>query len=316
MPSTIYEATYSASLQITATFDMVWALEAGLWNLRQAATQYLADHPESTPKEAETALVKGLYVHGLNLKRIATELSWEYEEQYIAELLLINAIAIFDTWVDEFVDASLIGQSNNQCKKIKKTVKEGDFSLLDAALAQETTSTLAGCFHFAAKRQDTYIDNLRLVYKYFKSCRNCSAHGNRKFSDIAETNYNAIKAFTKEDCGIKEFPIIAATKENDPLKLVLRGVVGFYGVLIRIMNHYDIVASDKIAVEAELLKRWHSLPYTSIPAEHKKRIDTLRYHKKRNKSIRFHIGSVNMCRPYVAKTDDIYNFLTANNITI
>ena len=85
---------------------------------------------------------------------------------------------------------------------------------------------------------------------------------------------------------------------------------------VTIMNHYDIVASDKIAVEAELLRRWSSLPYVALPVELKKRIDTLRYHKKRNESIRFHIGSVNMCRPYVAKTDDIYNFLTANNITV
>lgn len=213
MASTIYEATYSASLQITATFDMVWALEAGLWNLRQAATQYLADHPESTLKEAKTALVKGLYVHGLNLKRIATELSWEYEEQYIAELLLINAIAIFDTWVDEFVDASLPGQSDDQRDTIKKKVKKGEFSLLDSALVQEATSSLAGCFHFTAQRQDIYIDNLRLVYKYFKSCRNCCAHGNRKFSGIAEKNYNAIKNFTKGDCGTNEFPKIAVTKK-------------------------------------------------------------------------------------------------------
>ena len=316
MATTIFEATYSASQQITATFDMVWALDAGLWNLRQAATQYLTEHPEANTKEAKDALVKGLYVHGLNLKRIATELSWEYEEQYIAELLLINAIAIFDTWVDEFVDASILGKSNNQRKEIKKAVKAGDFSLLDSALAQEAPSSLAGCFHFAAKKQDTYIDNLRLVYKYFKSCRNCCAHGNRKFSSIAETNYNAIKTFTKDDCGIKEFPKIEVTKENYPLKLILRGVVGFYDILIRIMNHYDIVASDKIAVEAELLRRWSSLPYVALPVELKKRIDTLRYHKKRNESIRFHIGSVNMCRPYVAKTDDIYNFLTANNITV
>ena len=84
MATTIFEATYSASQQITATFDMVWALDAGLWNLRQAATQYLTEHPEANTKEAKDALVKGLYVHGLNLKRIATELSWEYEEQYIA----------------------------------------------------------------------------------------------------------------------------------------------------------------------------------------------------------------------------------------
>ena len=316
MATTIFEATYFAAQQITATFDMVWALDAGLWNLRQAATGYFVNHPEANDKQAKEELVNGLDVHGLNLKRIATELSWDYEEQYIAEILLINAIAIFDTWVDEFVDTSLPGESGTQRKKIKDGVKAGDFSLLDSALAHEVQSSLAGCFRFSAKRQDSFINNLQLIYKYFKSCRNCCAHGNRKFSSVAESNYNAIRLLTKDDCGLNEFPKIAVTKKNNPLILILRGVVGFYDVLIKIMNHYDIVASEKKGVEGELLRRWNSLPYSPLPEEVKKRVDTLRYQKKRNKSIRFHVGRTNMCQPYVSKTDDIYNFLITNSIKV
>ena len=67
------------------------------------------------------------------------------------------------------------------------------------------------------------------------------------------------------------------TKAGDPVKLILRGVVGFFDVLIKIINHYDIVASDKIAVENELLTRWSSIPYEPIAADVKRRISiTLR----------------------------------------
>ena len=66
MANTIFETTYSASQQITATFDMVWALDAGLWNLRQAANQYFLEHPQASSQEAKNSLVKGLYIHGLN----------------------------------------------------------------------------------------------------------------------------------------------------------------------------------------------------------------------------------------------------------
>ena len=303
MANTIFAATYSASQQITSTFDMVWALDAGLWNLRQAANQYFIEHPKASNQEAKDFLVKGLYIHGLNPKRIGTELSWEYEEQYIAELLLINAIAIFDTWVDEFVDSTLIGHSNKQKKPIKDAIKMGNFDRFDNALSKESISSLAGCFHFTAKRQDTYIDNLRLVYKYFKSCRNCCAHGNRKFSSVAETNYNAIKKFTKDDCGVKELPKVAITKSGEPLKLILRGIVGFYDVLLRIINHYDIVAADKIGIENELIKRWREIPSVKLsPIE-----------KKRNLSIRNYMIRVNMCPSYVTKTNDVYNFLRANH---
>ena len=303
MANTIYEATYLAAQQITATFDMVWALDAGLWNLRQTAAQYFSERPEASNQEVKRALIGGHYVHGLNLKRIATELSWEYEEQYIAELLLINGMAVFDTWVDDFIDAVLIGQSNAKKEKIKKKVKEGKFSSLDSALAAEKTSSLSSCFHFTAKKQDKYIKNLCLVYKYFKSCRNCYTHGNRRFTNAAEKNYEAIKNFTKDDCGIKEFPKIAITKSGNPLKLILRGVVGFYDVLIRIISHYDLVAADKVGVEQELIKRWNTIPTVKFsPVE-----------KKRNNSIRNYMRSVNMCPPYTAKTNDIYRFLTAHH---
>ena len=302
MATSMFDATAYANEQITATFDMVWALDAGLWNLRQATTRFLQNHSNATNKQLQDSLIPGLRIHGLNPMRIAVELSWEYEEQYIAGLLLINATAIFDSWVDSFVDAA-VTMTNKRRKSIKKKMKEGDFSELDNALAQEKRSSLAGCFHLSHNRQDKYIDNLRLIYKYFKSCRNCVAHGDQKFSSIAETNYKAINNLTRVDCGIKEFPKIEPTIANNPLKMVLRGVVGFYDVMIRIIYHYDCIAAEKEGADKEILKRWKRIPSITLsPLE-----------KKRNSSIRAYMSSHNMCSPYVEKTSDVYNFLVSNN---
>ena len=309
----MYLATQFAHQEITRAFDLVWALDVGLWNLRTTADQYFRDHPEANNREAQDAIVKGLSVHGLNLKRISSELSWAYEEQYIAQLLLINAIAIFDTWVDDFVDSVLLTCSNNQKKRIVADVKQGDFSTLDNAISQEAHSALAGYFHCKTKKQDMYIENLRLVYKYFKSCRNCCAHGNRKFNDVAERNYNAIKSMTKADCGLNEFPKIVAAVNGAPLELILRGVVGFYDVMIRIIDHYDAVAADLISIENELIKRWSSKPYVPSVFGPQTRMNSERYRKKRNNSIRYHLKDVGMCPPFVAKTDEVYSRLVANN---
>ena len=88
MACTMFTATFSASQEITRTFDIIWAIEAGLWNLRVAAKNFFEENPNADKKTAKEFLVKGLNVHGLNSKRIANELTWEYEEQYVAELLL------------------------------------------------------------------------------------------------------------------------------------------------------------------------------------------------------------------------------------
>lgn len=141
--------------------------------------RFYAENPDATEKEAKDSLVQGLTIHGLNTKRIAKDLSWEYEEQYIAKLLLLNATSIFDTWVDEFVEATIskkvlkrILHSKKPPKKpytlgdkIKADFKAGSFDSYEKQLKAEQKSTLCGCFHFTADKQDTYIENLRLTYK-------------------------------------------------------------------------------------------------------------------------------------------------------
>lgn len=199
----MFESTYAAYQEITKTFDIIWALDAGLWNLRTGAQKFYSEHPNATESQAKDELINGLQIHGINLKRIANELTWEYEEQYISELLLTYGIGIFDSWVDNFVDTVLLNVRNN--KKIKSDLKKGEFQSFDKALDREPASTLIGCFYISANRQDAYIDNLRLIYKYFKSCRNCCAHGNHKFTKVAEDNYNLIKSIKGKTVELKKF---------------------------------------------------------------------------------------------------------------
>ena len=40
MASTMFESTYAAYQEITKTFDIIWALDAGLWNLRTGAPKF------------------------------------------------------------------------------------------------------------------------------------------------------------------------------------------------------------------------------------------------------------------------------------
>lgn len=304
MASSMFQATYNASKEITRTLDMVWALNLGLWRLRNEASEYLDENPDTNDKKMKVEFAKGVYIHGLNFKRIGKELSWDDEEQYIAELLLINATAIFDSWVDDIVDAGFLSASNNRKKEIKKKMKEGDFSELNNELLIEPHSVLYDCFDTSGKRLDSYIDNLILVYKYFKSCRNCCAHGSRLFSNVAETNYNAISAFSKTDIGLKEMPKIAPTVHNTPLKLYLRGVVGFYDVFGKIMQHYDAVLADYKGIELDLISRWTQKSLTPIVVTKKKKENTITQHLK----------SINIYPPKSTRVLDVFKFLEDNKL--
>lgn len=88
MANSMFESTYAACQEITKTFDMVWALDAGLWNLRRDAQKYYAEHPDATEEEVKDNLVQGLTIHGLNPKQIAIELSWDMKNNILQNYCL------------------------------------------------------------------------------------------------------------------------------------------------------------------------------------------------------------------------------------
>lgn len=304
MSNTMFAATHDAGKAITRTFDMVWPLVAGLWNIRQASKDFFVQNPNASNKDAKRAIISGLNVRGLDFRGIFENYTWEDEEEYISEILLINAIAIFDTWVDSFVDVTLPSVSATKKKNLKEAMKKGDFADYEATLALEPNSVLKAHFRASKQRKDAQIGNLLIVYKYYKACRNCIAHGNRIYTDKAENCYNSMAVLTAQDCGIKELPKPDVTVQGQPLKLVFRGVVGLYDVLLCIVYHYDIVASDKTCIELEIANRWRQLQGISL----------CRNVKKRNNSIRNYFKSIDMCPPLQAMTDDVYDFLKTNNL--
>lgn len=332
--NTMFEATYIAQQSIAQICDMAWALEAGLWNLRNAAQKYYTESPNARAVEAKKALTHGLAHCRLNPRYIANGLDWEDQQQYLATTLLINAFAIFDGWVDNLVESTISNEvlnevSNNSDNKrrthhdrtmgdkIKDDFKKGIFQTYNDVLEHEKPSTLYNCFYITQKLPSVdQLGQLQLIYKYFKSCRNCCTHGNMCFTYTAEQLYKRIENLSKDECGLTELPQIMFTKKGEPVKLVFRGVVGFFEVLKKIMTYYDLVAANKIAADKELIKRWKKGIYKAIKDEVKGRIDTVRYVKKRNRSIRFYLNSIHMYAPYAEKTDTVCSFLLENYIKI
>ena len=54
-------------------------------------------------------------------------------------------------------------------------------------------------------------------------------------------------------------PQIVVTIKDEPFKLKLRGVVSFYDILIRIIAHYDKLATDRVSLDNEVFCRWQKM---------------------------------------------------------
>ena len=145
------------------------------------------------------------------------------------------------------------------------------------------------------------LSALAICYKYFKSCRNCCAHGDVVFSHQAERDYIPYVPLSKTDLGVSEKPASCTTVAGQPFEINLRGVVGFTHVVYKIMLHYDCALSDCIGLDEEIELKWKAKE--TIPVRLKSRKD------KRNAEIRNRFSAFNMCAPLTKKTDAVYSWL-------
>lgn len=263
-----FESSKIADQRITEVFDLFWPLVAGFGNLRDASEVFFEKFPKDIRnklgKVARRELVNDPGIHGINLYRIVYKYTWKREEEFLAEILLIYATAIFDDWADKFVAESL-DRLNDSAKKdepeenksddkgskgtsrndIIKKMRSGDFGLYLEELKKVDGSKASGGSRKGDGSDNGYIDNQILLYKYFKQCRNCVAHGDKKFSAEVEKIYLEVRNLTPEECDLKEIPEMACSEADSPFELKLRGVVGFTQVLLKIITYYDTMVGER-----------------------------------------------------------------------
>lgn len=263
-----FSSSQAAAHRITEVFDLFWPLVAGFGNLRDASEVFFEKFPKDIRSKlgevARRELVNDPKIHGINLYRIVYDYSWEYEEEFLAEILLIYATAIFDDWTDKFVAKSLDGlndsakeeepeenksddkggkgTSNNE---IIRRMRSGDFEKYLEKLKKVDGSKASDCSRKGDGSDNGYIDKQILLYKYFKQCRNCIAHGDKTFSDKVEMAYIQVRNLTAEECDLKEIPEMVPSTAGSPFELKLRGVVGFTKVLLKIITYYDTLAAER-----------------------------------------------------------------------
>ena len=260
-----FSSSQAAAQRITEVFDLFWPLVAGFGNLRDASEVFFEKFPKDIRnklgKVARMELVNAPKIHGINLYRIVYEYSWEHEEEFLAEVLLIYATAIFDDWTCGFVNQALPDCSNGNKRNIVKELRHGEYDKCQGefkgALSQESYSQLRNCFKIKTRKQ--YNSNLIKLYKYFKSCRNCIAHGDKTFPKSVARKFQEVRYLRAEDLGMKEIPQMACSEQGKPFRLYLRGVVGFYDVLIRIITHLDKVAAERNGFDNQLCIQWQDL---------------------------------------------------------
>ena len=100
------------------------------------------------------------------------------------------------------------------------------------------------------------ITNMMLAYRYFKEIRNCEMHQGGVADDKAQRAYEAFLPLSdKKSLGMRGNLIFEPVIIGMPVKLHLRGVIGFCDILLRIIATVDAELCRSSFAEAPF-KAW------------------------------------------------------------
>jgi hypothetical protein len=234
-----FPPTQAATDRITQLFDFVWPTAVALWNLRWQVQGFLNEVPDASSDQLHHRFVFGSLIQGTNLRRSCIDTTWENQLSIFADFILTNALAIYEYWADEILDVLHITQFSGKNLQFAARLSQ----VINHACTQ-VSDTMTRAFFPTYSRSDKYsgsiMPNLMCCYRYFKEARNSLMHGGGIASARAEQAYLEFQPVSdRRALGMRGNLIHDPLIEGNPVKLHLRGVVGFCDVLIRIMITVD-----------------------------------------------------------------------------
>ena len=246
-----FDVTEGAAKQFSGLFDFAWAVGPALWNLRWQVRGFLTVVPEATKEEIDGRFVLGSEIQGSNLKKACIDTPWDEQKSILASFILINAISIYEYWAD-----SILKNFDNHSFHSNNLQFDGSNGLPEvvAHLANPNSIVMREAFFPKYRGHRRYswdkISNLLKCYRYFKEARNSQAHGGGFALERAVSAYRNFKPVSdRQSLGMRGNLVIEPLSSEMPVKLHLRGVVGFCDVLLRLMTTVDAELSKSIQAE-------------------------------------------------------------------
>jgi hypothetical protein len=289
-----FAASRNALDAITRLYDFVWPTAAAIWNLRwQVAGYNQVRDGTTTVEELKARFVEGSGIHGANLHRSCLEHSWDKQRADLAFVALVNLFAIYEGWTVELVaeirptlpagfDAEKALQFPNGTGPGGKPRGAG---VAIQHLSSPTSGAMASDVRPALMAQQgvhaKHLDEMLVVYRYFKECRNSLMHVGGKATANAVSASSDIAALAATTLPFK-IPRHSPVLLNAPVVLDLYGVVGFSDIVRRLILTIDAELTGSAAAEAVLKSRWQqTVGVVGLPSGSKERHSAIVRHMRR-----------------------------------
>lgn len=281
MPAFFFESTRNAHSQHTALYDFVWPTATAMWNLRWQVDGYLRVVPNAREEQLTARFAEGTDIVGCNLRRACVDHTWDQQKEGFARMLLINAIANYEGWIEGILEGFgrnikplQIGFQSDGPKGIQWALNQ---------LLAVKSPLMVKCVHPELRKGRYYahskIDPMMKCYRQFKELRNCVMHRGNIADQRMNDAYLAFAAVAAPaDLGVSEVPKHFPVVIGDPVRLSLRGVVGFSHIILKLMATIDAELAQTPFAETLLLKRWQNThdPRLTVAGDPVRRYSRLR----------------------------------------
>lgn len=243
--------------------DLIHSLTVAMWNTRSQVIGTYTIYPEATGKQLAAKYGLGSRIHGVNYKRTFVDTSWEAHQESIAWLFLNNIIPIYEAWVASLKTETFPATNGNISPGAMKnpiTAAGGGIVSEINKLTVSESQIIKDAFYsrYSNKKHRCFanLNNLLICFRYFKQMRNCYMHNNGKAnSDLIDRYHEFSNITSASDLSMSEIPEHYAPTLDDRISISLRGVIGFYQVVVQIMLTSDTELLRSQYAEKEMLER-------------------------------------------------------------
>jgi hypothetical protein len=238
----------------------MWPTAAALWNLRWQVAGFRSVCPKCTEGDFQKRFVLGSGINGASLEMACIRSTWSDNQEHFAQFLLFHTFSIYESWIADMLDLfNVKSRTTEKGLQFPTNLAEKKgisfaISRLTSTKSQILEASYYKCQSSAAPFDPAVLENLMIVYRAFKECRNCFAHEGGNCSVAAKEACDKYRKITSPaEINAKELPLMLSQVSGTPVKLSLRGCVGFTDIVLKLVSTIDLELSRSDKAESILI---------------------------------------------------------------
>lgn len=249
--------------QHVALYDFVHGTTAAIWNTRWQVHGYLDAVPDATADDLEARFARGSGISRVNVRRTFAEQSYDEQREELARITLVNTIALYEGWLAALTSAFPGTKSAIELQFPSKGFKGRTTRGVRDALADMTKTTspamasaITPGLRARTEYRGTELDDLLLIYRYFKEVRNALVHAGGYADQKLVDAHTQMVTVTKSSAGLNDIPEHYVPVLGQRTALSLYGVIGFGAVVFHMVATIDAELSQTKVAEREFVQRF------------------------------------------------------------